>query len=73
MVAPLAELGQHSVVFRVADHALVRRRQDAIGHLSDLRRTERQSVDIRVYLTHVGFLRDAGFYAITRCCRLRIC
>ena len=38
MVAPLAELGQHSGIFCVTDHALVRRRQDAVGHLSDLKR-----------------------------------
>ena len=36
MVVPLAEQGRHVGKFRVVDHALVWRRQDAVGHLSDL-------------------------------------
>ena len=49
VVVPLAELGQHSGIFIVADHTLVRRRQDAVGHLSDLNRMELQSV-IYIYI-----------------------
>ena len=40
MVVPLAEHGRHVGKFVVVDHALVPRRQDAVGHLSDLRRTD---------------------------------
>ena len=59
MVIPLAKQGRHVGKFSVVDHGPVRRRQDSVGHLSDLWRTDTSVVDRHFIVAAGGFYRHA--------------